>query len=126
VTVNDMARDAFTFLPLFLPLAETARQPDWQPALDVYRSPSGWLLKFDLAGVRPQDIELSLTGNLLIVRGVRRDCVHEHGFSHYRMEIAYSRFERRIELPDPLTNVTLATEYRDGMLIVRIATEGGA
>ena len=121
-----MARDAFRFLPLFLPVAETARQPDWQPPLDVYRAPTGWLLKFDLAGVRPQDVELSLAGNLLTVRGVRRDCLHEQGYSHYRMEISYSRFERRIEIPGPLTNAKIATEYRDGMLIVRICWEGGA
>src|SRR5262245_45538882 len=121
-----MARDAFRFLPLFLPVAETARQPDWQPALDVYRARTGWLLKFDLAGVRPQDIELTFAGSLLIVRGVRRDCVQERGYSHYRMEIAYSRFERRVEFPEQLTNVTVSTEYRDGMLIVRIDSEGGA
>src|SRR5437762_10476364 len=85
-----MARDAFRFLPLFLPLAETARQADWQPSVDVYRSRRGWLLKFDLAGVRPQDIELTLAGNILTVRGVRRDAVREEGYCHYRMEIAYS------------------------------------
>src|SRR6185369_14956005 len=82
---DPMARDAFRFLPLFLPGAETARQPDWQPALDVYRSRTGWLLKFDLAGVRPQDIELTFAGSLLIVRGVRRDCVQARGYSQYRM-----------------------------------------
>jgi HSP20 family protein len=121
-----MARDAFRFLPLFLPVAESARQPDWQPSVDIYRSRCGWLLKFDLAGVAPQDIELSLSGNALTVRGVRRECVHEAGYCQYRMEIAHSRFERRIELPGPLTNATISTDYRNGMLIVKICWEGGA
>lgn len=121
-----MARDAFRFLPLFLPQAAAARQADWQPSVDVYRSRTGWLLKFDLAGVRPQDIELTLSGNLLIVRGVRRDCVAEEGYRQYRMEIAYSRFERRIELPGSLTNVHISTEHRDGMLMVKLQWEASA
>jgi len=121
-----MARDAYRFLPLFLPAAASARQQDWQPPVDVYRTRTGWLVKFDLAGVRPQDVEWSVGGNLLTVRGVRRDCLLEEGCSHYRMEIAYNRFERQIEIPGNLTAARITTEHRDGMLIVRIAWEGEA
>src|SRR5262249_55433119 len=92
-----MGRDAFRFLPLFLPAGAAARQPDWQPSADVYRTRKGWLVKFDLAGVRPQDIELSVHDNTLSVRGERRDCLVEEGCRHYRMEIAYDHFERSIE-----------------------------
>jgi HSP20 family protein len=80
-------------------------------------------VKFDLAGVRPEDVEWSVRGSLLTVRGVRRDCVVEEGCSHYRMEIAYSRFERQIEIPGDLTTARVSTEHRDGMLIVRIRWE---
>lgn len=121
-----MARDAFRFLPLFLPQADAARHIDWQPSVDIYRSRKGWMLKFDLAGVRPQDLELSLRGNLLTVRGVRRDCSVEEGYCQYRMEIAYSQFERRIEIPGTLNNATISTEHRDGMLIVRLSWEADA
>ena len=31
----------------------------WRPAADVYRVRDGWLVKFDLAGVRPEDVEVS-------------------------------------------------------------------
>ena len=41
---------------------------------------------------------------------------------HYQLEIAYSHFERSIELPN-LDPARVATEYRDGMLVVRIQTE---
>lgn len=119
-----MARDAFRFLPLFLPGAISARQPEWQPAVDVYRSRTGWLIKCDLAGVRPEDIELTVRGHRLTVGGIRRDCVLEEGCSQYRMEIAYSRFERSIDFPTDLTNAKFTTEHRDGMLIVRISREG--
>jgi HSP20 family molecular chaperone IbpA len=39
------------------------------------------------------------------------------------MEIAYSDFERSLELPCDLGRADITTEYRDGILLVRIATE---
>ncbi len=122
-----MARhDAHRIQTLFLPAADVARQLDWQPSADVYRTNNGWLFKFDLAGVRPQDIQLVASGKTLTIRGVRRDCLLEEGCCQYRMEIAYNRFERSIQIPRPLEGSAIRTEYRDGMLIVRISWEDGA
>jgi len=45
----------------------------WAPAVDVYRVGEGWLLKFDLAGVRPEDIQLHAAGRKLTVSGRMRD-----------------------------------------------------
>ena len=118
-----MGRDAFRFLPLFLPAGVVARQPDWQPSADVYRTRTGWLIKFDLAGVRPQDMELHVHESALTVRGMRRDCLTEEGCRHYRMEISYAHFERTIELPGNLTTAQITTEHCEGMLIVRIQWE---
>ncbi len=119
-----MAKDAFRLLPLFLAGAQSARQSEWQPSVDVYRSPTGWIIKCDLAGIHPEDIDLSIRGNRLTMRGIRRDSVHEEGCSQYRMEIAYSQFERSIDFPTDLTTAKFASEYRDGMLLVRISWEG--
>ena len=108
---------------LFVPLAERIQELCWRPATDIYRAPEGWLLKFDLAGVKPEDISVSVCGRCLTVRGCRRDLFKEEGHCHYQLEIAYSHFERSIELPGNLEAAHITTEYRDGMLIVRIKTE---
>jgi HSP20 family protein len=119
-----MSKDLIRLMQsLFLPAAGTCQETCWRPAADVYRTPHGWLVKFDLAGVRPQDVSLSVYGSLLMLSGVRRDWCAEHGWNHYRMEIAYSRFERSLELPCNLELARIATEYRDGMLLVHIQTE---
>lgn len=110
---------------LFYPAAEVVRETCWKPAVDVYRTRDGWLLKFDLAGVRPEDIQLTIRGSRLTVRGVRRDWNLEEGCSCYQMEIAYSHFERSIELPAALDRARLSTELREGMLLVRIQKEAG-
>ena len=64
----------------------------WNPAADVYRTQDGWLVKLDLAGVRAEDIQITLDGDLLRVSGLRRDGFCGEGISHYQLEITYSRF----------------------------------
>ena len=119
-----MATDVIRLIQsLFLPSVERTQGALWQPPADVYRTRDGWLLKFDLAGVRPQDIELSVQGCRLTVRGTRRDSAVEKGCRCYRMEIAYSQFERSIELPGDLGQAHITMEYQEGMLLVRIQTE---
>ena len=105
---------------LFLPAAESCLASPWCPATDVYRTRQGWVVKFELAGVRPEDIDLEVAGRRMTVRGVRRDSIAPEECSYYRMEITYSRFERSVELPCDLDRADITTEYRDGMLLVRI------
>ncbi len=99
---------------------ENLSEACWQPSVDIYRAEVGWLVKFDLAGVRPADIEVELDGQRLIVRGVRRDWTILEGQRAYSMEIAYNRFERIVELPLNVETSSFASEYRDGMFLVSI------
>jgi HSP20 family protein len=69
----------------------------WQPAADVYRRQHGWLVKFDLAGIRPNDVRIQRRERELIVSGVRHDWRTDDWQSTHRLEISYSRFERTIE-----------------------------
>jgi HSP20 family protein len=92
--------------------------------MDVYRGRGGWLVKFDLAGVRAEDIQVMLHGTRLTVRGTRRDWTIAEGQQAYSMEISYNRFERSVELPlDDIQPTGIRSEYRDGMLLVTIIRE---
>jgi HSP20 family protein len=105
------------------PLAEHLQELCWEPAADIYRVRGGWLVKFDLAGIRPEDVRLSISGSRLTVAGVRRDWQIDETQQHYRLEIAYSRFERSVDFPCDLERARTSTDYRDGMLLIRMATE---
>ncbi len=81
-------------------------------------------MKFDLAGVRAEDVEVRISGSRITVAGVRRDWVVEQGYSYHSMEISYNRFERTIELPGDLPGAAYALETIDGLLLVRVRYEG--
>ncbi len=116
-----MANDLIRLMnALFMPPAQEAA---WQPPLDVYRTRKGWLVKIELAGVRPEDIHLTVQERGITVEGTRRDWFVEEECTCYRMEIAYSHFSRTVELPCELNAARIRTDYQYGLLLVHIQTE---
>lgn len=92
----------------------------WCPAADVYRTQDGWIVKVDLAGIRPGDIDVIIDGRTLRVSGLRRDATCGEGVSHYQLEITYSRFEKMIEFPRSIEHASIERDYRDGLLILHL------
>ncbi len=109
---------------LFFPGSAANAEVAWQPSADIYRTRQGWLVKLDVSGVLPEDVQVSVRGNQLIIRGTRRDWSLHEGCSHYHMEIAYSTFERSLTLPCDLEHAHVSAEHRHGMLLIDIQLEG--
>ncbi|NNL85564.1 MAG: Hsp20/alpha crystallin family protein [Myxococcales bacterium] len=86
----------------------------WRPPADVYRTHEGWLVKLELAGVRPDEIEIRVTGPQLRVAGTRRDFVIREAEHAHSMEISYNRFERMIEFPNASTSAQWKRATRTG------------
>ena len=101
-------------------ISPNPKEACWHPPVDIYRAGSAWLVKFDLAGVRKEDIQVVLDGNRLTVRGVRRDMTILDGQRAYSMEIAYNQFERTVEFPANVESGRFASDYRDGMFLLTI------
>jgi HSP20 family protein len=95
----------------------------WCPAADVYRTEDGWIVKVDLAGIQPADIEVTMDGPVLRISGSRRDGICGEGVSHYQLEITYSRFEKMIQFPRSIEHALIDRDYRDGLLILRLKEE---
>jgi hypothetical protein len=72
-------------------------RPTWQPSVDVYQGEHGWLVKCELAGVRPEDVQIAVADRRLTISGVRRDWSIVEGHRAYSIEICYDRFERVLD-----------------------------
>lgn len=119
-----MTRRTITTTVLFLQAAAD-NEATWQPCADIYRSAQGWLIKLDLAGVRREDVSIEISGTRLTVRGCRRDLLAGHDWNPYSMEIAYTRFERSLELGGGLQHAQIDVEMSDGMLLIYVIPKEG-
>ena len=92
----------------------------WVPVLDMHETKDDLILSFELPGVSEKDVSLSITGDLLTLKGERafnRD-VTDDGYQH--VERAYGKFERTVQLPMPVQADKVKATYRDGVLEVRL------
>ena len=92
----------------------------WYPAADVYKAEGGWVVKVELAGVAPDELEVVVSGDTLRISGVRRDEMTYESISYHQLEITYSRFEKTIRFPCPVEGATVERLYKDGLLVLHL------
>jgi HSP20 family protein len=95
----------------------------WCPNADIYRTSDGWIVKVDLAGVTPDDLEIKIQDRSLIIGGCRRDTFFGKGVVYHQLEITYSRFEKTLVFPCSIEGASLLRDYRDGLLILHLRGE---
>jgi HSP20 family protein len=93
----------------------------WIPLCDMWETRDEVALCFELPGVSEKDVSVSITGDLLTVKGERR-FAHEDVKSDdwHRLERAYGKFERTVQLPMPVQANKVKATYRDGLLTVTL------
>ena len=92
----------------------------WYPAADVYQTPDGWVVKVELAGVSPEDMEIDIQGTVLYIAGTRKDKSCAAGVSFHQLEITYSRFEKPLQSPASIEGASIEHNFDNGLLIIRL------
>jgi HSP20 family protein len=93
----------------------------WMPAVDMSETQDDLVLKVEVPGVHEKDVAVSITGDLLAIRGERRwseEESREQKFLH--VERAYGQFERLIQLPLAVQADKVKATYRDGVLEIKL------
>jgi HSP20 family protein len=91
----------------------------WSPALDVIETPQEIILMVELPGVDPSSIDLSVTGNVLSLRGEKRTSELPEGSGSVR-ERVFGGFHRQVSLPGEVNFEGIQAEARDGVLKVTL------
>lgn len=94
---------------------------DFTPALDVSETEKEIRLTADLPGVDEKDVEISLDGDVLTLKGEKREERKEDGENRRLFERSYGVFERSIRLPFAPTDEACKATFKNGVLTVAIA-----
>jgi HSP20 family molecular chaperone IbpA len=97
-------------------------QDRFVPAVDLSTRGDDLLFRVELPGIDPdRDVDVTLEGNTLRIRGQRTAERKEEREGYYFQEIRYGAFDRDFHIPDGITEDDISAEYRDGVLEVRVA-----
>jgi HSP20 family protein len=92
----------------------------WVPNTDVYVTEAGLVIKVELAGMKREDLELTIEGNRLKISGQRPDGCRAPQCKFLVMEINYGTFESVIELPTGYDLSQAKAAYQNGFLRVDV------
>src|SRR6476469_2260378 len=95
-------------------------QTHWIPNTDVYVSEGHLVIKVELAGMRREDLELTVEGNRLMISGQRPDGGRGARCRFLVMEINYGAFECVIEIPEGYELCKAKAAYQNGFLRVEV------
>lgn len=91
---------------------------NWMPPVEAYKKGDNYVIRLDLPGIDPKEVDVHVEGNLLTIRGERKTERTENG-SAYR-ETFYGKFERAVTLPQGVEGDKIAAHYENGVLEVSV------
>lgn len=103
-----------------LPTSVSTGPQNHMPWFDVKETRDSYVLAADLPGIREEDLDISLTGNQLVVSGKREceECAENEQY-HLR-ERSYGRFSRSFSLPDGIDAEQVKAHLKEGVLTLTI------
>jgi HSP20 family protein len=128
-----MMRDLMSFDPfqMFqnLPILRgRGREMVWNPNVEIKETDDSYVFKADVPGIKPDDLEISLTGNRLEISGKREQEREEGGEqgTYHAWERSYGSFCRTFTLPEHADLDHIKSDLKDGVLTLVVPKKAGS
>jgi HSP20 family protein len=86
------------------------------PAVESFLRGEELVVRADLPGIDPKEVELAVEGDRLTIKGERKKVDEQKRGSELYREVSYGRFERTVALPAGVDPNTVKAAYHDGVL----------
>ena len=100
--------------------ATEASDADWAPRADVLEADDRIEIHAEIPGVNQEEITVSVTNNVLTLKGEKRQEDDGESGTFHRTERVYGSFDRSFTLPDNLQTDNIKAIFKDGVLMVSI------
>lgn len=94
--------------------------PEGELTVDVYQTPEMIVIKSMIAGVRPEDLDVSITRDLVTIRGKREEERVAKEEDYFARELYWGSFSRTIQLPEEIDVDEAEAIEKHGLLILKL------
>lgn len=99
---------------------ENSARADWTPNTDMYTTDEGLVVKVELAGMRSENLQITVEGGKLRISGERPDGCRAAKFNFLVMEINYGPFEKVLDVPSGFDLSQAKASYLNGFLRIDV------
>ncbi|MGZ4481974.1 MAG: Hsp20/alpha crystallin family protein [Gaiellales bacterium] len=92
----------------------------WVPVVDIEQTKDALVLKFDLPGMKREDVSIEVEGRTLTVSGERKEEKEDKHEGYYSRERLVGRFSRSFMLPEHIDESKIEAKFSDGVLTIRV------
>ncbi len=89
---------------------------EWLPSLDVAETKNDIIVKAEVPGMDPKDIDISLSDGMLMIKGEKKQEREEKEQDYHLVERSYGAFSRSIQLPKGTKQGKISASYKNGVL----------
>jgi HSP20 family protein len=115
----ELAEMRSRFDRLFSDLADGPDR-DWTPAIDVVRDNGQLVVRANVPGIKPEEIEIKVDGDVLTISGEHTETTEETDKQFVRRERRYGAFSRSMPLPQGVDPKKIDAKTHDGVLEVTL------
>ena len=103
-----------------LEIQEEEEETEGQLAIDMYQTPSDIIIKTMIAGVKQEDLDVSITRDMVVIRGKREESNETDGNDYFHKELYWGSFSRTIILPQEIDVDESEAVNKNGLLIIKM------
>ena len=106
---------------------EKKSEPEPQPlqkggqlALDIYETDDEFVIQSTVSGVKPEDLDISIDGDLVSIKGSRKRCAEEKKGKYIYQECYWGEFSREVILPEEVDESKTEASIKNGVFTLKI------
>lgn len=92
----------------------------WAPVVDMYETKDELVVSAEVPGVNEKEVQVSITGDVLTIKGERNQETEMKEESYYRLERFFGKFERNIPIPIPVESNKVKATCKNGVLEIHL------
>jgi HSP20 family protein len=92
----------------------------WEPRIDMSETKDTLTIKAELPGLDPKDLDVSVSGDVLTIKGEKKQEKEEKDERRHVVERSYGAFVRMVRLPAPVAQDNIKASFKNGLLMISL------